>query len=94
GIGILFILLGIFIYLKKRSKTPKTEDSPEDLTYANINHGARRPQREDAQMGQTGASDDTVYSNVNQKRPKKQEAATPRTTQGESSCVYAEVRRK
>ncbi|KAG9333253.1 hypothetical protein JZ751_012907, partial [Albula glossodonta] len=94
GIGVLFILLGIFIFLKKRGKTPGTEDSPEDLTYANINHGARRPQRENAHTGQTGASDDTVYSNINHKSPKKQKTASPRAAQGESSCVYAEVRRK
>ncbi|KAI1887930.1 hypothetical protein AGOR_G00195560 [Albula goreensis] len=54
GIGVLVILLGILIYLKKKKKTSETEDSPEDLTYANINHGARNTQRENAQMGQTG----------------------------------------
>ncbi|KAI1887861.1 hypothetical protein AGOR_G00194860 [Albula goreensis] len=94
GAAILFAVLGMSIYLKKRGKAPKSENSPEDLTYANINHGARRPQRENAQTGHSGASDDTVYSNVNHKSPKKQKAAAPRATQGESSCVYAEVRRK
>ncbi|KAG9333257.1 hypothetical protein JZ751_012911 [Albula glossodonta] len=81
---------------------------PDEITYADINHRARRTQGEvgAAELNstfQTGsiimfqkesASDDTVYSNVNHKRPKKQEATAPRATQEESICVYAEVRRK
>ncbi|KAI1887859.1 hypothetical protein AGOR_G00194840 [Albula goreensis] len=88
---------GAVIYLKKRSQTLGTEDPPDEITYADINHRARGTQRGNEQKEQTtpmGASDDTVYSNVNHKRPKKQEAAAPTVTQGESSCVYAEVRRK
>ncbi|KAG9333249.1 hypothetical protein JZ751_012903, partial [Albula glossodonta] len=100
GIGVVLILLGSIIYLKKKSKTPRTEhkrDPPDEITYADINHRARRTQGENEQNEQTtpmGASDDTVYSNVNHKRPKKQEATAPRATQEEPSCVYAEVRRK
>ncbi|KAG9333277.1 hypothetical protein JZ751_012931, partial [Albula glossodonta] len=44
--------------------------------------------------GRQGEVDEVVYSSVDHKPPKKQKAAAPTVTQGESSCVYAEVRRK
>ncbi|KAI1887884.1 hypothetical protein AGOR_G00195090 [Albula goreensis] len=88
GIAVSFIpLLGI-LYLKKRSSTPGSKD----LTYADINHGARRTQRGNGQMDHTGVDDEVMYSDISHKRPKKKETPACRVTQEDPSCVYAGIR--
>ncbi|KAJ8373042.1 hypothetical protein AAFF_G00271700 [Aldrovandia affinis] len=98
GIGagilvLLIIVMVIYIYLKRRSKTPGSQDPSDALTYASINHRTRETQREqNTETGQTGASNDLVYGNINHHRSRRQEAAARRANQ-EEACVYAEVKR-
>ncbi|KAG7458493.1 hypothetical protein MATL_G00220890, partial [Megalops atlanticus] len=78
--------------LPEEQKKP-AGDEGDELTYANINHGAKKTQPEKAQKSQAGNPEELVYSNINHNRPKKQRAEAPRAAQGEENCVYAQVRR-
>ncbi|KAI1887863.1 hypothetical protein AGOR_G00194880 [Albula goreensis] len=83
GIGVLFILLGIFIYLRKRRGISKTEDLTADVSSADSNHGDCTTQKETQiqQLEQTEATDEDIYANSTYSPPKKPKAAAPRVTQ-------------
>ncbi|KAG9333275.1 hypothetical protein JZ751_012929, partial [Albula glossodonta] len=82
GIGVLFILLGTFIYLRKRRGTSKTEDFTADVSSADSNHGDSTTQKETQiqQLEQTEAADEDIYANSTYSPPKKPKAAAPRVT--------------
>ncbi|XP_036373250.1 SLAM family member 5-like isoform X1 [Megalops cyprinoides] len=90
-VSLIVLIIGTVVYLKSRKKP--AGDEGDELTYANIKHGAKKAHPEKAQKSQAGNPEELVYSNITHNRPKKQRAEAPSAAQGEENCVYAQVRR-